>query len=40
MHVGLYAFYGVSLIPRTEINFERQSIDPVNGNYLLNEAFG
>ena len=40
MHVGLYAFYGVSTSPRTEMNFERQSIDPVNGNDLANEAFG
>ena len=40
MHVGLYAFYGVSPIPRTDIKFERQSIDPVNGNDLVNKAFG
>ena len=40
MHVGLYAFGGVSPSPRTEMKFERQSIDPVNGNDLVNEAFG
>ena len=40
MHVGLYDFDGVSPSPITEMKFERQSIDPVNGNDLLNEEFG
>ena len=40
MHVGLYDFDGVSPSPRTEMNVEKQSIDPVNGNDSVNEAFG
>ena len=40
MHVGLYAFGGLSTSPRTEMKFERQSIDPINGNDLVNKAFG
>ena len=40
MHVGLYDFDGVSPSPRPEMKFERKSIDPVNGNDLVNEAFG
>ena len=40
MHVGLYAFDGLSPTPRTEMKFERKSIDPVNVNDLVNEAFG
>ena len=40
MHVGLYDFDGVSPSPITEIKFERQIIDTVNGNDLVNEASG
>ena len=40
MHVGLDAFDGVLPSPRKEINFERRSIDTVNGNDLANETFG
>ena len=40
MSAGLYAFDGVSPSPRTEMKFKRQIIDPVNGNDLVNEAFG
>ena len=35
-YVGLYAFDGVSPIIITEMKFERQIIDPVNGNDLVN----
>ena len=40
MHVGLYNFYEVSQSTRTEIKFEIQSIDSVNSNDWVNEAFG
>ena len=40
MHVSLYDFDGLSPNPRTKMNFEIQSIDPVNSNDLVNEAFG
>ena len=39
-HIGVQILHGICLSPRLEMNLRPQSLNPVNGNYLVYRSMG